>query len=118
MALYPPKTLQKIQKFYEFILVDPDSIAVKQYKDHNNDAIITHFTAQILQIIYPSAWRDNPNTFKKLSQKFNPQYYNYWDYQNTWYLAFLFQNIYQCHSWLFYFKTSTEFHFPFWFADQ
>ena len=41
---YQPKDVQKIQTFYECILIDTDSIAIKYYKDKNNPNIIIHST--------------------------------------------------------------------------
>lgn len=39
-----PTDPQKTQRFYKFILVDSDYVAIKHYRDQNNETIITHST--------------------------------------------------------------------------
>ena len=49
-------------------------------------------------------------------QTFQPQYYNYYDYQAAWYNAFYFQNDRFQHLWFFYFDKHLEIQsLPTWF---
>ena len=50
---FQPKDFQKTQKYYKFILIDIDSIAIKHYRNKNNE--ITHSSAQILQVLTPTS---------------------------------------------------------------
>ena len=49
---FPPSDIRKTQKFYEDILIETKSIAVKHYKFQNIDAY-THSTVQILSVLTP-----------------------------------------------------------------
>jgi hypothetical protein len=47
----------------------------------------------IKKVISPFQWEVGPPWApRKLSQTFQPQFYNYYDYQAAWYDAFYFQN--------------------------
>ena len=48
---FKPIAPKKSQKFYEFILVDSDSVSVKHYKDKANPSNTTHSTFQILKVM-------------------------------------------------------------------
>ncbi|MED6224140.1 hypothetical protein PIB30_080960 [Stylosanthes scabra] len=50
-----PTTPTKTQQFYEFILVDTNSVSIKHYKDKSNPELITHSTIQILKESYVPA---------------------------------------------------------------
>ncbi|GAV61083.1 LOW QUALITY PROTEIN: zf-CCHC domain-containing protein/MP domain-containing protein, partial [Cephalotus follicularis] len=90
--------VQKTQTYYEFILLDTDSIKISPKSDPKNPGLITHtsFTAS-----------------------FDMSIYNYFDYMDAWKHAFLFQNIEDRHSWFFCFdKTfNTKQTIPYWFVD-
>ena len=68
LRIFPPEfhhqtvALKKTQQFYEFILVNSDSISIKHYKDASN---ITHSTVQILKVLTPASFGQNPNKTKK-----------------------------------------------------
>lgn len=40
--------------------MDTDSINIKYYKDKTNPLVTTYSIVQILQVLIPSTWRDNP----------------------------------------------------------
>ncbi|QHO49944.1 uncharacterized protein DS421_1g18380 [Arachis hypogaea] len=46
---FRPTALNKTRQFYEFILVDSDSVSIKHYKDPKDATNITHSTIQILK---------------------------------------------------------------------
>lgn len=48
---YKPIALNKTQTFYEFILINSYSVAIKHYKDPSG--MITHSTLQILKVLSP-----------------------------------------------------------------
>ena len=94
----------------------------KHYTDPKDPNFFTHSTAQILKILRPRDWSENPNASKKFPAKFTTKidhypYFTYWDYQMAWYNAFLMNNQHMRHSWLIYFKYGTQFKFPNWFQE-
>lgn len=114
---FQPLAYNKTQQFYEFILVDSDSISIKHYKDAKDASNITHSTIQILKVLTPSSYGQNPNKTKKFSQAYDPIGYNYWDYIQAWTYIFWKQNKVNKHSWLIYFKTGVNYTFPNWFLQ-
>ncbi|KAJ1416576.1 polyprotein [Sesbania bispinosa] len=114
---FRPYAKNKTRQFYEFILVDSDSVTVKHYKDQNDSSHITHSTIQILRVLTPSQYGKNPNSITKFSQNFDPIGYNYWDYMDAWTRVFWQQNKNNRHSWLIYFKRNTQYNFPNWFLQ-
>ena len=117
--LFLSRDLRKNKKFYEFVLVDSDSIGIKHHWSKDDPSFITHSTIQILKILMPIAWGTNPYQFKKISQCFDPIRYNYWNYRDVWFYAFSLQNYQNRYSWLFYLKKEKGFNyeFPHWFSN-
>nr|KJB08435.1 hypothetical protein B456_001G087700 [Gossypium raimondii] len=116
---FKPLKSQKPQQYYENILVQTGLVLFKHYTDPKYPNFITHSTAQILKILQPRDWSENPNSIKKFPAKFTTkidhrQYFTYWDYQMAWYNAFLMNNQHMRHSCLIYFKYGTQFKFPNW----
>ncbi|XP_057445578.1 uncharacterized protein LOC130737747 isoform X1 [Lotus japonicus] len=110
--IHPNKT----QRFYEFILVDTNSVDIKHFRDKNDNSLITHSTLQILRVLRPTDFGPNPNTYRKFSQNFDPIDFNYWDYIKAWEFTILgLQNKNFKHSWLIYFKWTNKYSFPIWF---
>ena len=50
---YRPSTLNKTRKFYEFILIDTNSVSIKHFKDPKDPNLNTHSTIQILKVMQP-----------------------------------------------------------------
>jgi len=75
---HQPIAFNKTQQFYEFILVDSDSISIKHYKDTKDTSNITHSIIQILKVLTPTSFGQNPNKSKKFSQAFDHIGYNYY----------------------------------------
>lgn len=63
--------------FYEFILVNSDSISIKHYFSKEDSSVVTHSSVQILKVLTTTAWGSDPFQQKKLSQNFDPIGYNY-----------------------------------------
>nr|KJB19696.1 hypothetical protein B456_003G115200 [Gossypium raimondii] len=119
---FKPLDSQKPQQYYENILVQTGSVLFKHYTDPKDPNFITHSTAQILKILRPKDWSENPNSIMKFPAKFTTKidhhpYFTYWDYQMAWYNAFLMNNQCMRHSWLIYFKYCTQFKIPNWFQE-
>ena len=92
--------LRKSQKFYELILVDSQSISIRHTFDKHHPTQILYSKCIIRDVITSQQWK-NPFEECKFSIAYNPQTYNYNDYKNAWYRAFLLHaNI---HSWFFNF---------------
>ena len=104
--------LRKSQKFYELILVDSNSVSLTHTMDKYNPQQILYSKCIIRDVITAQEWK---NSFeeRKFSIIYTPQTYNYNDYKNAWYRAFLLQpNI---HSWFFNFHEQCSNPFPVWF---
>ncbi|KAL5176963.1 hypothetical protein HKD37_08G022810 [Glycine soja] len=72
---YRPTTLNKTRKFYEFILVDTNSVSIKHFKDSKDPSLNTHSTIQILKVMQPRHYESNLNQPKKFSAPFDPAGY-------------------------------------------
>jgi hypothetical protein len=110
----------KSQTFYEFILVDTNSILLTHCKcTFDLTGSRTAFSKCLIkQVISPFQWKGHPCNTRKFSKKFDPQEYNYYDYQTTWYNAFYFQNDRFQHSWFFYFDKYLNIqNLPAWFLQ-
>ncbi|GAV81780.1 hypothetical protein CFOL_v3_25233, partial [Cephalotus follicularis] len=107
------------QIFYEFILVDTNSIKISPKFDPNNPELITHTSVFIQKIITITEWGQPPHNYKHFSSSFDIPVYNYFDYIQAWHHAFLFQNIEDRYSWFFCFdKTfNAKQIIPYWFMD-
>ncbi|GAV67207.1 hypothetical protein CFOL_v3_10715 [Cephalotus follicularis] len=109
---------QKTQTFYEFILVDTDSMKTNPKSDPKNPGLITHTSVFILKILTLAEWGQNPHYFKQFTASFDLPIYNYFDYMDAWKNTFLFQNNEDRHSWFFCFdKTFKKQNIPYWFVD-
>ncbi|KAG4963172.1 hypothetical protein JHK82_039843 [Glycine max] len=104
---YRPIAANKTRKFYEFILIDTNSVSIKHFKDPKDPNLNTHSTIQILKVMQPRHYGSNLNQPKKFSAPFDPAGYNYWDYVDAWTNVFWHQNSKFKHSWLIYFKNNT-----------
>ncbi|GAV84004.1 hypothetical protein CFOL_v3_27449, partial [Cephalotus follicularis] len=108
----------KTQTYYEFILVDTDSIKINPKSDPKNPGLITHTSVFIQKILTLSEWGQNPHYYKQFTASFDLPIYNYFDYIDAWKHAFLFQNIEDRHSWFLYFdKTFKKQTIPYWFVN-
>ncbi|KRH13008.1 hypothetical protein GLYMA_15G210800v4 [Glycine max] len=77
---YRPIATNKTRKFYEFILIDTNSVSIKHFKDPKDPNLNNHSTIQILKVMQPRHYGSNLNQPKKFSAPFDPAGYNYWDY--------------------------------------
>uniref|UniRef100_A0A0R0EG68 Reverse transcriptase domain-containing protein n=1 Tax=Glycine max TaxID=3847 RepID=A0A0R0EG68_SOYBN len=114
---YRPTATNKTKKFYEFILIDTNSVSIKHFKDPKDPNLNTHSTIQILKVMQPRHYGSNLNQPKKISAPFDPVGYNYWDYIDAWTNVFWHQNSKFKHSWLIYFKNNNVYNFPNWFLQ-
>ena len=82
----------KTFRFYEFILVDTESVQISHVKNpEGND--IAYSKCKILKILTEKDWDQNPFTHKRFSQNFDPQTFDFYDYKNAWYNIFLSDQI-------------------------
>ncbi|KAG4965668.1 hypothetical protein JHK84_040275 [Glycine max] len=114
---YRPIAANKTRKFYEFILIDTNSVSIKHFKDPKDPNLNTHSTIQILKVMQPRHYGSNLNQPEKFSTPSDPAGYNYWDYVDAWTNVFWHQNSKFKHSWLIYFKNNTAYNFPNWFLQ-
>nr|KYP43243.1 polyprotein [Cajanus cajan] len=103
----------KPRLFYEFILVDTESIDLFHSRDKEGNIIYSK--AKILKIITPEEWGQRIYQPKTFSRQFQPQYYTYYDYTMAWtYMLFLKP---KTHSWFFWFRRGISLKFPKWFLQ-
>ena len=112
---FKPTTINKTRTFYEFILIDSNSVSIKHFKDPKGQSLNTHSTIQILKVMQPRQFGPNLNQAKKFSAPFDRVGYTYRDYIDAWTKAFWHQNTRFKHSWLIYLKTNIIYNFPNWF---
>ena len=108
--------LEKTRKFYEFILVDTNSIEISHIQNQNS-IDICYSKCKICNVLSQKSWGWSPDTHKMFSQNFRPKSYDYHDYIDAWYYTFLFRPF--DHSWFFHcgdeIKNQTD--FPNWFQE-
>ncbi|KRH55896.1 hypothetical protein GLYMA_06G289100v4 [Glycine max] len=114
---FKPTAINKTRTFYEFILIDTNSVSIKHFKGPNDPSLNTHSTIQILKVLQPRHFGQNLNEVNKFLVPFDPRGYTYWDYIDAWNKVFWHHNNKFKHSWLIYFKTNTIYNFPNWFLQ-
>jgi hypothetical protein len=113
---FQPEHPYKSQTFYEFILVDTNSILLTHSKCKYDSSRTAFSKCLIKKVINLFQWNGHPCNTRQFSQEFYPQDYNYYDYQIAWYNAFYFQNDRFQHSWFFYFDKHLNIqNLPAWF---
>ena len=80
---FKPTTINKTRTFYEFILIDSNSVSIKHFKDPKDPSLNTHSTIQILKVMHLRQFGPNLNQTKKFSVSFDPIGYTYWDYMDA-----------------------------------
>ena len=88
----------KTCRFYEFILVDMESIQVYHVKNPEGTKIV-YSKCKILKIIYEKDWEQSPFTHKRFFKNFVLQTFDYTDYKNAWFNTFFVRP--SSHSWFF-----------------
>ena len=63
---FRPMAINKTIKFYEFILVETNSVSIKHFMDSNDPSLNTHSTIQILKVMQPRHFGSNLNQPNKL----------------------------------------------------
>jgi len=58
---FKPTTINKTRTFYEFILIDSNSVSIKHFKDPKDQSLNTHSTIQILKVMQPRQFGPNLN---------------------------------------------------------
>ena len=106
--------ISKTRRFYEFILVDMESIQVSHIKNPEGTDI-AYSKCKILKIISENDWEQSPFTHKRFSQNFVPQTFDYIDYKEAWFNTFYVRP--SSHSWFFNWGEKTQTSFPNWFLE-
>ena len=84
----------KTQTFYEFNLVDTNFVLLTHNKCRWDSSRAAFSKCIIKNVISPLQWNVGPPWApKKFSQNFQPQYYNYYDYQAACIMPFIFKMI-------------------------
>ncbi|KAG6664269.1 hypothetical protein CIPAW_02G081200 [Carya illinoinensis] len=120
---YVPQNITKTQNFYEFILVDTDSIIISEIPCSLQSQpsppatpIIAFHKVTIKQVLTLEQWGKNPYLTRRFSQPYDPPYFDYYDYQQAWNKTFLRQNKNLRHSWFLHFDKLQEIKtLPRWF---
>ena len=104
----------KTRIFYEFILVDTESIQISHVRNpEGND--IAYSKCKILKVLNEKEWDQNIFTHKRFSEKFDPQTFDFYDYKNAWYHTFCIRP--NSHSWFFNWDENMQKSFPNWFQE-
>ena len=105
---YLPYGFKQTRTFYEFILVDTDSIEVTHNTDKDNNIIYSR--VKILKVLTTSEWNQPFYKLKSFSRQFTHQTYTYNDYKEAWYNMF-YHKPYQ-HSLFLWYKKGIPLKFP------
>ena len=87
-----PNHPQKTRLFYEYILVETDSIEIIHTKNKEDPTKIAFLKIKILRVLTSTKWNQSIYTEKRFSHQFLPQTYSYIDYQQAWYNVFWLNN--------------------------
>ena len=98
----------KTRIFYEFILVDTESIQILHVKNPEGSDI-AYSKCKILKVLNEKDWDQHIFTHKRFSEKFDPQTFDYYDYKNAWYHTFCIRP--NSHSWFFNWDVKCKNHF-------
>lgn len=109
---YIPYDIKKTRLFYEFILVDTDSIEVFHTSDNNDK--IQFSKIKILRVIAPNEWGQPLFEPKTFSRQFSPQTFTYFDYMTAWSNMLYLSP--ETHSWFIWFRRGISLKFPRWFV--
>ncbi|KAL5131558.1 polyprotein [Glycine soja] len=110
---YRPIATNKTRKFYEFILIDTNSVSIKHFKDPKDPNLNTHSTIQILKVMQPRHYGSNLNQPKKFLLHLTPQDIIIGITSTPGPMC----SGIKIHSWLIYFKNNTVYNFPNWFLQ-
>lgn len=110
---YIPTDPTKTRTFYEFILVDTDSVEISHTKDKENN--IQFSKMKVLNILSPQDWKVPLYETRSFTRRFSPQQYNYYDYMDAWSKVLLIKP--GTYSWFIWFKGGISLKFPKWFVD-
>ena len=69
---FKPTVINKTRTFYEFVLINSNSVSIKYFKDPKDQSLNTHSTIQILKVMQPRHFGPNLNQAKKFSVPFDP----------------------------------------------
>ncbi|KAK3229837.1 hypothetical protein Dsin_001718 [Dipteronia sinensis] len=111
-----PEDHSKRHIFYEFILVDTDSIALSDVFDKIDKEKLLFRKIKLCKIISLDHW-GNPNACKPFSRRFIVPEFNYWDYIKAWTYFLYGQNPGNSLSWFIYFDKHFQLDIPFWFLE-
>ena len=90
----------RTREFYEMILVDSESVEIEHTLDSKSERV-QYSKVKILKVMTLSHWKLKPHSQKTLNGYPGISTYDYNDYKDIWYKAFLLRNY--NHSWFFYF---------------
>ena len=102
------------RRFYEFILVDIESVQVSHINNPEGTDI-AYSKCKILKTIFEKDWEQSSFTHKLFSQNFVPQTFDYVDYKNAWFNTFFVKP--SSHSWFFNWGERFQIHLPNWFQE-
>lgn len=110
-----PDNPEKTQRFYEFILIDSNSITLlHRHKNDDKTQEIQYTKCQIKKVIQFKDWpQQHPYYPVKFSKPFKPSHYTYYDYKMAWYYAFLVKPF--THTTFFIFHPNFSKDLPTWF---
>jgi hypothetical protein len=101
------------REYYQTILIDTKSIVIEHTFNDKVPNYIDCSKVKILNVISPEEWSIKPFSHKTLSGYSTYPVYNYYDYQEAWFKAFLLRSF--NHTWFFYFADKFIGNYPRWF---
>lgn len=109
-------TFEPTFAFYEYILVETESIQITTVPHSRNPTELGFCKILLYQVLTLEDWGGNPYTTREFPDpKFKPRTYNYHHYQLAWKNYFKKQNSTKDLSWYFYFDRTFKPTIPKWF---
>ena len=103
----------KNRKFYEYILIDTNSVEIEHNYDSKDTSKICYSKIRILRVLSPSEFATDLYTTQAFSNPSCLLRYSYLDYKKAWFNVFFIRPF--SHSWFIQFHYKIPTPFPHWF---
>ena len=106
--------LDKTHRFYEFILVDSESVEISHIQNETSIEIC-YSKCKIFKVLTHKSWGQSSDTHKSFSENFRPKSYDYHNYIDAWFYTFFYRPF--DHLWFFHWgdEIKNQNDFPNWF---
>ena len=112
---YITEDILKDYKYYEYILIDSESVEIEHNYDSRETSRISYSKIKILRVLTPKEFSTNLYTTRTFSNPACLLSYSYLDYKKAWFNVFFIRPF--SHSWFIQFNPKIPFPLPQWFYN-